>query len=82
MFLDLQIKALMAKERIKQFFFDESGEVNIVATVVLIGIAVVLAVIFKDAIAQLLQNLFDSISGQANKAMESAKPIQLPSPTK
>jgi flagellin-like protein len=34
----------------KQFFTDEKGEVNIVAIVVLIGIAVLLAVVFKGKI--------------------------------
>ena len=36
-----------AKNLVKDFFYNEEGDVNIVSMVVLIGIAVLLAVIFK-----------------------------------
>ena len=48
---------------------DEKGEVNIVAIVVLIGIAVLLALIFKDQIVALLQRLFGTISENADNAV-------------
>lgn len=51
------------------FLENESGEVNIVATVVLIGIAVLLAVIFKDGITKLLKTMLDTITGTANNVV-------------
>lgn len=55
-----------AKMMLKKLFSDEKGEVNIVAIVVLIGIAVLLAVIFKDKVTELLNSLFATIGGKAN----------------
>ena len=57
----------MAKMKLRKFFSDEKGEVNIVAIVVLIGIAVVLALIFKEQIEGLLDTLFGTITEKANK---------------
>lgn len=51
----------------KDFFYNEEGDVNIVSMVVLIGIAVLLAVIFKNNIKDLLDVLFKAISGNAEK---------------
>ena len=47
-----------AKNLVKDFFYNEEGDVNIVSMVVLIGIAVLLAVIFKNNIKDLLDVLF------------------------
>lgn len=47
----------------RNFFADEEGDVNIVSIVVLIGIAVILAIAFKDAIIGVLESLFDGITG-------------------
>lgn len=60
--------ALWLKDRVDCFLHDEKGEVNIVAIVVLIGIAVVLAIVFKDAIGELITDLLDTITGNAKKA--------------
>lgn len=58
-----------AKNLVKDFFYNEEGDVNIVSMVVLIGIAVLLAVIFKNNIKDLLDVLFKEISGNAEKAV-------------
>ena len=58
-----------AKNLVKDFFYNEEGDVNIVSMVVLIGIAVLLAVIFKNNIKDLLDALFKAISGNAEKAV-------------
>ena len=58
-----------AKNLVKDFFYNEEGDVNIVSMVVLIGIAVLLAVIFKNNIKDLLDVLFKAISGNAEKAV-------------
>lgn len=59
----------MVRLKVRMFFTDEKGEVNIVTIVVLIGIAVLLALVFKDQISGLLESLFTTITNQATKAV-------------
>lgn len=59
----------MAKYKLHAFLTDENGDVNIVSMVVLIGIAVLLAIVFRDAIKQLITNLLATISGNATNAV-------------
>ncbi len=59
----------IVKERFNKLVRDEKGEVNVVAIVVLIGIAIALAVIFRKAISQLLTDLLDAIRGKAETAI-------------
>lgn len=67
---DLGLKARLA---FSKFMCDEEGDVNIVSIVVLIGIAVLLALFFKDQIHVLLDSLFKTISGNATKAVEKGE---------
>lgn len=60
-----------AKCKIDAFLKEEKGAVDIVAIVVMIGIAVLLAVLFKDAITELLETLFGTITGNATTAVSS-----------
>ena len=69
MLQNMMLLGNMAKFKLKKLFTDEKGEVNIVAIVVLIGIAVLLALIFKDQIIALLERLFGTISENANDAV-------------
>ena len=59
----------MAKFKLRDLFSDEKGEVNIVAIDVLIRIAVLLALIFKEQIENLLETLFQTITQNANEAV-------------
>ena len=68
----LSVCAMVAKERIRTFFAKENGEVNIVAIVVLCGIAVLLAIIFKDGIKKILESLFGTIQDSAEKAISDS----------
>lgn len=61
--------ANVAKIKIKNFFTDEKGAVDIVAIVVLMGIAVLLALLFQEQIEGLLKTLFAAISGNATNAV-------------
>lgn len=70
MYMTAQVLALQAKLKLREFFTKEDGEVNIVTIVVLIGIAVALAIIFKNQITALLTTLFGTITEQATKAVE------------
>lgn len=63
------VMKMWIQAKLGKFIMDEKGEVNIVAMVVLIGIAVVLAIIFKDAIGELLNSLLNQIKGNANNAI-------------
>lgn len=61
--------ANVAKVKIKNFFTDEKGAVDIVAIVVLMGIAVLLALLFQEQITNLLNTLFEAITGNATDAV-------------
>ncbi|MCD8120009.1 MAG: flagellin-like protein [Lachnospiraceae bacterium] len=65
----LQYFGTEARVLFAKFFREENGEVNIVATVVLIGVAVLLAVVFKDAIGSLLTTLLDTIQTNAENVV-------------
>lgn len=69
MLANIQAFALMAKMKLRELLTDEKGEVNIVAIVVLIGIAVLLALIFKEEIEKLLRSLFGTINENAQNAV-------------
>lgn len=54
---------------VNRFLYEEDGAVDIVAVVVLIGIAVALAVIFRGRIQEMLETLLDSIGQKATTAV-------------
>lgn len=60
---------IMACFHLQEFFHDEEGAVDIVAVVVLIGIAVALAVIFRNRIKELIESLLATIKGNAETAV-------------
>lgn len=55
--------------RANEFLYKEDGDVNIVSIVVLIGIVIIIAVIFKDSISKLIKGLFEKITTNAEKAI-------------
>ena len=61
---------VLAKSKLDSFIREERGDVNIVSIVVLIGIAVVLAIVFKDAIGGLINTLLQQITNNANNAIQ------------
>ena len=65
----LRNMAMFMEMKCRSFLSDESGEVNVVAIVVLIGVAVLLAIIFRDAIGDLLNTLFGTIRDNAEGAI-------------
>ena len=62
--------ALGMKGKVMKFINAEEGEVNIVTTVVLIGIAVALAVIFKGHVTNLVNTLVVNITSSATNAVK------------
>ena len=67
--MNIAMMKLWIQAKLGKFVKDEKGEVNIVAMVILIGIAVVLAIIFKDAIGELITSMLTQIKGNANNAI-------------
>lgn len=61
--------ANIARLKVKDFFKDESGAVDIVAIVVLMGIVVLVALVFKKQLTNLVTNLFATITGKATDAV-------------
>ncbi|MDR2421586.1 MAG: flagellin-like protein [Oscillospiraceae bacterium] len=61
--------AALAKAKLREFLAKEDGEVNIVAIVVLIGIAIVLAILFRGYITNLLKTLFGQVENTASNAI-------------
>lgn len=61
---------IMAMCRFNCLKEEEKGAVDLVTIVVLIGIAVVLAVLFRTRIEKLLKSLFDTIEEGAEKAVK------------
>lgn len=58
-----------ARRKLEGFWKEENGEVNIVTIVVLIGIAILLAIFFREQIEGLLESLFSTITGNATNAI-------------
>ena len=67
------ITGMILKPQLKaeNFFKKENGQVNIIAIVILIGIAIMLALIFKDRISTLIGSLFDTIDTNAQSAVSN-----------
>ena len=59
----------MAKYKLHAFLTDENGDVNIVSMVVLIGVAVLLAIIFRKQIEKLITDMLAAISKNATDAI-------------
>ena len=55
--------------KFNEFIEEERGDVNVVSIVVLIGVAVILAVVFKGAITDLINSLVDTIKNNATNAV-------------
>ena len=72
--LGVRLWGIVDKARIKLegFLRDERGDVNVVSIVILIGIAVLLAAFFKDQIRDLLENLFRTITGNAENIVDTS----------
>ena len=71
MLSNLKLMAISAKCALRRFFTKENGDVNVVSIVVLIGI--VLAIIFRDAISSLIEDLLDTIRGNAEGAIANGE---------
>lgn len=65
----INMAAIRLKVFIDSFLHQERGAVDIVAIVILIAVAVVLAIVFKDGITKVVKNMIENISNKANEAL-------------
>lgn len=63
--LDVYLKS---RYWVKRFLRDERGDVNIVSIVIIIGIVVMLAGVFREQISRLVNDLLLGITSEASKA--------------
>lgn len=57
----LYTKAILVKTQLTNALRDECGEVNVVATVLLIAVAVGLVLLFKEEVAGLIGDVFNTL---------------------
>lgn len=67
----LYFSKIWLSTKLGRFIKDERGEVNIVATIILLGIAVLLAVAFRKQINGLVKSVFDAIRGKEKDLTEN-----------
>lgn len=70
MFEVLDRMYVMAMCAANRFWTEEKGAVDLVTIVVLIGVAVALAVIFRNQVSNLINSLFSTIGGNAEEAIK------------
>lgn len=72
MFKELGLKLAVfeteLQRRFEEFLYDEDGEVNIIAMIVILAIAIALAIVFRSS----LKSLFDQIWGNINDDVSGA----------
>jgi flagellin-like protein len=66
----LYFSKIWLSTKLGRFIKDERGEVNIVATIILLGIAVLLAVFFREQIGKLVSDIFTKISGKEKELIK------------
>lgn len=67
LYIKAQCHAFGVKNKIANFLKDEKGEVNIVATIVILAIALALAIIFRNQIVKLFDTIWDGIWADNNQ---------------
>lgn len=65
----LKLYGWKIKNAVRRALTDERGEVNVVAVVLLIAVAVVLVLLFKENIKTLIEDLLGSITNKAKTVL-------------
>ena len=71
MLMFMQQAFLAAKMKVHSLMTKENGEVNIIAMVILIAIAVLLAVLFRKQIGKIISDLFKAINDNVGAVTEA-----------
>lgn len=61
LYIKAKMEALVLKNKVQSFLKDERGEVNIIAIIIILAIALALAVIFRNQIVKLFDQIWDGI---------------------
>lgn len=64
----LYVKGLMAKQKLAKLMKSERGEANIIAIILVLAIVIALAIVFRKAIGDLFDTIWDGITGQVGNA--------------
>lgn len=67
--IKLYVKAQITVMKLRERLMKENGDVNVVSIVVLIGVAIVLAVFFKNQAKDLIGKLFTTLNSKADSAI-------------
>lgn len=59
------------KNRVNNFLTNEDGAVDIVAIVVLCGIVIAVAVIFREELQKVVESLFQTVKDKGNRTIGS-----------
>ena len=59
------------KNRVNNFLTNDDGAVDIVAIVVLCGIVIAVAVIFRDELQKVVESLFQTVKDKGNRTIGS-----------
>ncbi len=70
MVIRAQVRMWKCKENIKDFFAEEHGVSNVVATIILVLIVVLLIAAFWSSLQDLMKTLWGKISGKATTLPE------------
>lgn len=65
-YMALTTFAMVCKAKVQRFLKDEKGEVNIISIIVILAIALALAVIFRNQIVKLFDQIWGNIWNSAN----------------
>ncbi len=63
---DIMVKYWRAKEAFKSFLEEERGDSHIIAVILVLVIVVGLAVLFKEQIGELINNLWKAVTNQTD----------------
>lgn len=77
MFLEAEVRIQTSiwkmKERVgsavRNFFTTEEGDTNFISIIIILVIVIALAALFRENIAGMVSKMWDSIKGDANKAV-------------
>ena len=65
----LYFKALAAKKNALKLLKNEKGETNLIAIILILAIVIVLVVLFKDKLTTIFNDIWGSIGGDVNDAL-------------
>ena len=66
--MGLKRTANMVGEKVRNFFTDEEGDTNFISIIVILVIVLGVAVVFRENIARIVNNIWEQVFKDVNKA--------------